>query len=162
MICSRCSNELSIDCFHSDGRGGRRKICKTCTLSRCKSYRENNKEKIKGKDAKYRKDNLEKLRSYGRKHYTLNKDRYSEASARRRATKQKATPNWLSGNQKKEIKDLFWMAQDLRRVTGENYHVDHVVPLNNELVCGLHVPWNLQILPEDINYAKSNTFAISG
>ena len=25
----------------------------------------------------------------------------------------------------------------------------------------LHVPWNLQILPEDINYAKSNTFTIS-
>ena len=57
MICNRCSNELGVDCFHSDGRGGKRKTCKTCILTQCKSYRDNNKEKIKSKDINYAKRN---------------------------------------------------------------------------------------------------------
>lgn len=43
----------------------------------------------------------------------------------------------------------------------EGHHVDHIIPRNHELVCGLHVPCNLQYLPAEENMKKSNRFIIS-
>jgi hypothetical protein len=83
-----------------------------------------------------------------------------ERSRRNRALRQKrtrnATPNWLTPEQRKDIIDIYEHMRDCRAVTGEEYHVDHIVPLNGEDVCGLHVPWNLQVLPSDVNVSKSN------
>ena len=55
-------------------------------------------------------------------------------------------------------KSFYWLAQDLNKVTEGNYHVDHIIPLQGDGVCGLHVPWNLQVLPADVNIAKGNKF----
>lgn len=78
-------------------------------------------------------------------------------NARARFNRMKnAQPNWLSPKQIKEMDDIYWLAQDLKIVTGEVYHVDHIVPLRGTNICGLHVPWNLQILPADLNIRKSN------
>lgn len=60
-----------------------------------------------------------------------------------------ATPPWLNEAQLKEMANIYYTA-------GKTEHVDHIVPLKNPLVCGLHVPWNLQILDAKVNMTKSN------
>ena len=53
---------------------------------------------------------------------------------------------------------LYEKAKWLEGLTGLKYDVDHIIPLQNKNVCGLHVWENLQILEKGINCMKSNKF----
>jgi hypothetical protein len=83
---------------------------------------------------------------------------FNTLNAEYRARKLKSQPSWLSKEQKKHIADIYAHAKDCERVSGEKYHVDHIIPLKGKTVCGLHVPWNLQVLPADLNTQKSNQY----
>lgn len=69
----------------------------------------------------------------------------------RKAVKQ-ATPAWLSDSQITYIINLYDQASK------ENLEVDHIIPLNGDGVCGLNVPWNLQLLTPEENRKKSNVY----
>lgn len=79
----------------------------------------------------------------------------ADTKARRRKHRQ-ATPPWLNRKQKSEIRQLYQIAITMTKTTGEQYVVDHIVPLRSDFVCGLHVPWNLRVMTQEENLKKSN------
>lgn len=62
----------------------------------------------------------------------------------------RAQPAWLSVEQKREINRIY------RRAKKKKLTVDHIVPLCNPLVCGLHVPWNLRLMTKEENNSRGN------
>ena len=108
---------------------------------RAKEYRSLNPDKIKETQKKYIKNNLPKL---------------AEKNRRREASLLGATPSWLSEIQKIQIQWFYAAAKMMSDTSGVKHHVDHILPLRGKSSCGLHVPWNLQILPASENASKGN------
>jgi len=67
----------------------------------------------------------------------------------------RSTPKWLSKEQIDAYMAVHREAR-ARRKAGEKVHVDHIVPLQSDYVCGLNVPWNLEIVDAVHNIRKSN------
>lgn len=122
-----------------------------------KSYQNNREAKLEY-SAKYRAENKDKYKVWVKEWVERNRDLDRAKNARRRSAKINALPNWLNEDQKKQIDSVYAHAKECEMLTGDKYHVDHIIPLQGKNVCGLHVPWNLQVLPADINQSKSNKF----
>lgn len=169
--CSRCCLDKTLDQFCKS------KVTKDLLSAWCKpcqkdyriankekqkvyfsNYYQDNKEKKNKQSSEYVKNNREKINAYSRDYAKTIRHKRNAYAMKRYAQNKKCTPSWLTQEQHKQIEYLYWLATDLRSVTGQEYHVDHIVPIQGENVCGLHVPWNLQVLPSDVNIGKSNKF----
>jgi len=96
------------------------------------------------------------LREYRNAWKEANKVQVRADTKARRRKHRDATPPWLTRKQKSEIRQLYQIAITMTQTTGEQYVVDHIVPLRGEAVCGLHVPWNLRVITQEENLKKSN------
>jgi hypothetical protein len=67
-----------------------------------------------------------------------------------------STPRWLTEAHWEEMNSLYLKARQMSKDSGISMHVDHILPIRGKAVSGLHVPWNLQILPASENISKSN------
>ena len=72
--------------------------------------------------------------------------------------KLKRTPKWLTEEHHKQIKQFYELCKQKEKETGQKYNVDHIIPLRGKIVSGLHVPWNLTVIPDRENFRKSNKF----
>ena len=170
-MCSKCGIEKPLSDFHKDkrDRSGVRSICKLCR----KKYCEENKERINQYNKQYYQENKEKLNTIKRQYYLDNKDYYEQyrienkdyfkqyfkqyqinnrdkvngISAKRRATKLKATPE-LTQEEQELINKYYILCNFLGT---DKYHIDHIIPLANG---GLHHPDNLQVLTAEDNFSK--------
>jgi hypothetical protein len=75
------------------------------------------------------------------------------AAAKIRAKIIDRTPSWAEW---RAIWRIYGAAKQLTKTTGIPHEVDHIVPLNGKNVSGLHVHYNLQVLPADVNRRKRN------
>jgi 5-methylcytosine-specific restriction endonuclease McrA len=116
-------------------------------------YYEQNRELVKARAVSRPKESVKKYKDA----WKSKNPELVQASAnawKRRA--REASPRWLSAEQKKHIATIYLQARALTKRTGIKHVVDHIIPLRSEVVCGLHVPWNLQILTHIENSVKSN------
>lgn len=131
---------------------------KECILKRRAEHYTENSDRIKANVAEYQRQNVEMCRIWRRNSYRRNaiKNRHKDCaySARKRALKKRATPSW--GSDEIEILSLYERAQELTKETGKSHHVDHIVPLVSDFVCGLHCVYNLQVLLGSENISKGN------
>jgi len=121
-------------------------------------YHKNNKEYNNLKSIRWARKNQEQDRANHKKWKETNRDKVRFYDANRRAAKLQRTPKWLSKEQLREIEQFYIEAHELSWLSEGGLHVDHVVPLQGKNVSGLHVPWNLQIIPGSNNRSKSNKF----
>jgi hypothetical protein len=99
-----------------------------------RQYYLKNQEKIKLKTKEYSKKNRVKLNSY---FYARDRDKRQRA----------LTKLFL-----KEMRALYEEAK------AKGLTLDHIIPLKQKHVCGLHVPWNVQFIKFEENASKNNKF----
>lgn len=140
---------------------------------RTAKYRAKNKDEKNKRDLEYYYANKDKILTKARERYSKNKAKiksrvkaYTKANkpkatalkAKYRAAKYNATPDWLTKEHLEQIEEFYEIARDLAWLNeGEILQVDHIIPLQGKEVCGLHVPWNLQILTKSKNISKFNS-----
>jgi len=127
----------------------------------------------------YRKKNPEKSKESARNSRVKHRDRRNESTRIWRDKNKEHVRNYMrtkypnrgrkvsfikersicdTAENREHIRLIYKVAKDLSLLEGEDYHVDHVIPLTSDIVSGLHVPWNLNIIKKKVNLSKKNKF----
>ena len=170
--CSKCKEEKPLDAFskdrtRADGLNYRCKTCKSAeaslrykedpekVCSQTTKWQKQNKEKVSAARKLWRTRNQEKAKKHSSDYYQRNVYERRARAAKQRANKSKRKASWANDQL---IAAYYKEAKRLEELTGIKFHVDHIIPLQGELVSGLHVENNLQLLPAHENIGKSNSF----
>ena len=154
--CTKCGKTKALknnffDKYNSPD--GFESTCKDCFLKKNEKWSKNNKARHSELNAKWYEKNKEKHLENSRAVYKNNKPRKLLDYYRREERTKIATPPWVL---KSDLLKFYKKAARLTEETGIQYEVDHIIPINHELVCGLNIPENLQIITQEENRKKSN------
>lgn len=120
---------------------------------RSKEWREANSERVKeylDKNPEQR----EKARIRAKEWQKKNRGRALANSNLRKKRVRQAMPPWAD---RRKISDIYEKSVQMEKQTGVKHHVDHIIQLVNDKICGLHIPINLQVIPASDNLRKGNS-----
>ena len=169
--CKQCEAEYRA--LHKDKMRLYREKNKVSLAEKQKQYKVANVNKLRESNAVYRDKTIERRLAYNAEWYERNKlyrkeyDKHykqdnkgiiNNINANRRAAVLNRTPAWLTDIDKKYIKALYVLAELQTKLTGKKWHVDHDIPLQGDLVSGLHVPKNMHVILAVDNMKKGNRY----
>ena len=125
-------------------------------LARVKRYQKKHKELVSIRSKQYRLLNKDKISTRFKKYKKENRAKFNYLQMARKARLLSATPSWGNKFFMEEAYDLAKRRSALKTGGHSEWHVDHIVPLKSDLVCGLHVEHNLRVVPALHNLAKGN------
>jgi hypothetical protein len=166
--CSKCHAAKDESLFNPMPRGPTRlrSYCKACGSAQSRAWAGKNKAAADEHKRAWAAQNREQTNSRARSKFAespavaeriaewrrINRHKVAPLTARRRASKKNATPAWADPAR---IAAVYRFADACRRA-GIDCQVDHLVPLQSPLVCGLHTHHNLAVMATPDNQAKSN------
>jgi hypothetical protein len=173
--CPHCNQVKPFEAFYASSthKSGYASWCKECETERNKAKYEQRKEAhtVKAKEWRdankdsqairvkaWREANPEQTKHIYRDWAQRNKDKVNAKWMQREAAKKCRTPQWLTEDDLWTMEQAYDIASKRKSQFGFDWHVDHIVPLQGKTVSGLHVPWNLQVIPALANRQKSNRF----
>lgn len=158
--CGRCGAEKPPEEFPKNkyGKGGVHSCCRACHRAMNAEWRANNKEKAATKNLAWQKANPKKVAANSSAWRKAHPEKVTAIAASRNARKLQATPAWNTELDGLVFSEAYALAKARAKSTGIKWHVDHIVPLRSKLVCGLHTPSNIQVLPAVDNIKKGNRY----
>jgi len=168
--CACCKLELPVENFSksSTRKSGLHCYCKLCENEKSRAqyakhkarkdaqnkrwYEENKQSRLISQYA-WTEQNKEKVSEIYKRYRQRNLAKDCAKVAKRNATKIQATPKWANQTR---IQCYYSLAAMFNKNTEQKWHVDHIVPLRGKNVCGLHVDYNLRVIPAIENMKKGN------
>lgn len=146
-VCKKCGGTK----YYASGH------CKVCHATHVRSWDSRNRDIKNANTAKWKKNNPEKWKIKSDERVKLfraaNPHKVNALTAKRRANKLNATPSWSNSF---FVNEAYALAKLREEKTGKKWHVDHIVPLQSKLVCGLHAHTNIQVILASENIEKNN------
>lgn len=138
---------------HTEQAAEWRKLNPEKVIESITKYRATNGENSRAVRKAWSEENKDRIREQNRQYRASNSGMYAEYCQRRNARKLRATPSWANTE---AMRAFYALAAEMTKTTGVTHHVDHVVPLQSKLVCGLHCEFNMQVLIGSENSSKGN------
>jgi hypothetical protein len=152
--CSICKIDKLLSLFNKRGgkEVGYRSFCKECQSNKDAARYDSDKRK-----SKYLSNHL-KEKELRREYYRRTKEAYFIRKAKRRSQTLEATPKWYGEFDEFVLSEAYRLCKLREKATGIKWEVDHIVPLQGKIVCGLHWYQNWSVKTQFENRAKGNKY----
>lgn len=159
---------IGLDCPRKHGglRLSSSRACVQCNRDRANKHRTENPDKANERVRRFAAANPESVAKRVREWRAANPEKYAEQQRRgqaegrgaartsvRRNRQKRAMPPWV---RPQDVEGFYTMAARVGKCLGIKHHVDHIYPIKGDGSSGLHVPWNLRVLPARLNIKKGN------